>query len=276
MSLLDGERVVVRGAGDLATGCILRLVRAGFRVAALETARPCSIRRTVCLSEAMYDGETEVEGVRARRVASLEELEAALARPGGPVPLLEDPQARVLARLRPLALVDAILAKRNLGTRIGMAEVVVALGPGFEAGVDADAVVETNRGHDLGRVLLNGRAEADTGVPGLVQGIGRDRVLHAPVAGTAVNLKRIGDRVEAGEPVLALEGPGGRTLLPSAIDGMLRGLIRPGYPVPAGLKVADVDPRGQREHCFSVSDKALAVAGGVLEAILRLGARRPR
>jgi len=273
MSLIDGDLVVVRGAGDLATGCILRLVRSGFRVAVLETARPSAIRRTVCLSEAMYEGTAEVEGVRAVRVASPEELQAALARPGGPVPLLDDPGCTVLAQLRPLALVDAIIAKRNLGTRIGMAEVVVALGPGFEAGVDADAVVETNRGHDLGRVLLQGRAEPDTGTPGLVAGMGRERVLHAPVAGTVENLKRIGDLVQAGEPVLALAGPGGRTLLAAGIDGMLRGLIRPGYQAPAGLKLADIDPRGRREHCFTVSDKALAVAGGVLEAILGLGQR---
>jgi len=276
MSLIDGELVVVRGAGDLATGCILRLVRAGFRVAVLETARPSSIRRTVCLSEAMYDGTAEVEGIRARRVADLDELRRALALPGGPVPLLEDPAAAVLPLLQPLALVDAIIAKRNLGTRIGMAEVVVALGPGFEAGVDADAVVETNRGHDLGRVLLQGRAEPDSGTPGLVAGLGRERVLHAPVAGVVENLKRIGDPVRAGEPVLALAGPEGRTVLAAAIDGMLRGLIRPGYQAPAGLKVADIDPRGRRDHCFTVSDKALAVAGGVLEAILGLGHRGRR
>jgi len=276
MSLIDGELVVVRGAGDLATGCILRLVRAGFRVAVLEAARPSSIRRTVCLSEAMYDGTAEVEGIRARRVADLDELRRALALPGGPVPLLEDPAAAVLPLLQPLALVDAIIAKRNLGTRIGMAEVVVALGPGFEAGVDADAVVETNRGHDLGRVLLQGRAEPDSGTPGLVAGLGRERVLHAPVAGVVENLKRIGDPVRAGEPVLALAGPEGRTVLAAAIDGMLRGLIRPGYQAPAGLKVADIDPRGRRDHCFTVSDKALAVAGGVLEAILGLGHRGRR
>jgi xanthine dehydrogenase accessory factor len=274
--MINGDLVVVRGAGDLATGCIARLVRAGFRVAALETAEPSSIRRTVCLSEAMYQGKAEVEGVRAIRTGSMEELLAALERfgPGGPVPLLDDPHCAVLARLRPLALVDAIIAKRNLGTRIGMAEVVVALGPGFEAGVDADAVVETNRGHDLGRVLLRGRAEPDTGTPGLVAGLGRERVLHAPVAGRVSNLKKIGDAVRSGDPVLALIGAEGRVELKAGFDGMLRGLIRPGFQAWAGLKVADVDPRGRREHCFTISDKANAIAGGVLEAILMLGPRR--
>jgi xanthine dehydrogenase accessory factor len=273
MGLVSGELVVVRGAGDLATGVIVRLVRAGFRVAALETARPSAIRRTVCLSEAMYEGRAEVEGVRAVRAGSADELKAMLERPG-PVPLLEDPGCAVLPLLRPLALVDAIIAKRNLGTRIGMAEVVVALGPGFEAGVDADAVVETNRGHDLGRVLRSGRAEPDTGEPGLVAGVGRERVVHAPAAGVVANLKRIGDLVQAGEPILALIDAEGRVTVPAGVGGVLRGLIRPGYQAHAGLKVADVDPRGRREHCFTISDKAMAIAGGVVEAVLMLGGRR--
>jgi xanthine dehydrogenase accessory factor len=270
MSLIEGELVVVRGAGDLATGCILRLVRAGFRVAALETDRPSAIRRSVCLSEAVYEGFAEVEGVRALRVDSAAQLTASL---GGCVPILVDPGGAVLAHLRPVALVDAIIAKRNLGTRIDLAPVVVALGPGFEAGVDAHAVIETNRGHDLGRVLLRGSAEPNTGVPGLVQGFGRERVLHAPCAGRVENLHQIGDRVQAGEPVLALVGAQGRTTLAAAIDGTLRGLIRPGFQAEAGLKVADLDPRCRREHCFTVSDKANAIAGGVLEAILSLGTR---
>ncbi len=273
MILLPGERVVVRGAGDLATGCILRLVRAGFRVAALESAQPSAIRRTVCFSEAIYEGEATVEGVRAVRVDSPEALPAALDDFGSeaPVPILVDPSCSVLPRLRPLALLDAIVAKRNIGTHRGMAPVVVALGPGFAAGTDADAVVETNRGHNLGRVILNGCAEPNTGIPGLIAGIGRERVLHAPVAGVVENLKRIGDRVEAGEPVLLIRGDNGCVPVTSAIEGIVRGLIRTGYAAKAGLKVADVDPRCVREHCFTVSDKARAIAGGVLEAILWLG-----
>lgn len=272
MAMMRGELVLVRGAGDLATGCILRLVRAGFRVAALEAAQPSAIRRTVCLSEAVYEGRAEVEGIAAVRVESLDELASALAQPG-PVPVLVDPQCAALERLRPVALVDAIIAKRNLGTRLAMAPVVVALGPGFEAGVDAHAVVETNRGHDLGRVLLAGRAEPDTGTPGLIAGMGQERVLHSPVHGIAENLRRIGDRVQAGEPVLRIAGPDGEADLAASIDGTLRGLIRPGFPVHARMKVADVDPRCRLEHCFSVSDKARAIAGGVLEAILMLGLR---
>jgi xanthine dehydrogenase accessory factor len=209
-----------------------------------------------------------VEGVAAVRVAGAAEARDLLAHsgPAGPVPVLVDPQCESLVALAPTALVDAIIAKRNLGTRIGMAQVVVALGPGFEAGVDADAVIETNRGHDLGRVLLDGRAEP-------VAGMGRERVLHAPAAGIAENLRRIGDSVRAGEPVLRIAGPDGVAVLEAPIDGVLRGLIRTGFPVHAGMKVGDVDPRGRRDHCFSVSDKARAIAGGVLEAVLMLGGR---
>ena len=265
--------VVVRGAGDLATGCIVRLVHAGFKVAVLESERPSSIRRTVCLSEAIYEGSAEVEGIRAIRVDSLADLQTVLANfgPDGPVPILADPAAESLPALCPAALVDAIIAKRNLGTRKDMAPVVVALGPGFEAGVDAHAVIETNRGHDLGRVLLTGQAEPNTSVPGIIAGVGRERVLYAPVGGTVENLRQIGDRVSAGEAVLQLHGPDGCVPVVSTIDGTLRGLIRQGYEAHAGLKVADVDPRCVHEHCFTISDKARALGGGVLEAILWLG-----
>ncbi len=265
MTLVHGSLVVVRGAGDLATGCIVRLVRAGFRVVALELSRPSAIRRSVSLSEAMYDGSACVEGVRAVRCERVPETWA----PGDPVSLLEDPEGRGLetGELAPLALVDAIVAKRNTGTRIGMAPLVVALGPGFAAGIDAHAVVETNRGHDLGRVILHGSAEADTGTPGLVGGRGRERVLRAPVSGVARPLRAIGDVVEPGEPVLSVEG----VEVHAAIGGVVRGVIRQGFEVVAGFKVADVDPRCVRENCFTVSDKARAIAGGVLEAVLMLG-----
>ena len=268
MSLLRGELVVVRGAGDLATGCILRLVRAGFRVVALEVAAPSAIRRTVSLSEAMYEGSACVEGLAARRCDSLPATWAS----GDPVPILQDPDGQCLGQLRPIALVDAILAKRNLGTRLDMAPVVIALGPGFEAGRDAHAVVETNRGHDLGRVLLAGCAEPNTGVPGLIAGRGGERVLHAPVAGPVEPCCAIGDRVRASDPILIIQG----VTVSSAIDGVVRGLIRPGFVARAGLKIADVDPRGEVAHCYTVSDKARAIAGGVLEAILMLGAGAPR
>ncbi len=261
MSLVGGSLVVVRGAGDLGTGCIVRLVRSGFRVVALETATPLAIRRTVSLSEAMYDGFATVEGVRAFRCQDLPAKWKA-----GEVPLLEDPECRVLGRLSPVALVDAIVAKKNLGTRIDMAPVVVALGPGFEAGRDVHAVIETNRGHDLGRVILSGGAEQNTGEPGLIAGQGARRVVHSPSAGVATPIRAIGDTVEAGEPLLSI----GAVVVSAPIGGVVRGMIRPGLEVPAGFKIADVDPRFIRESCFSISDKARAIAGGVLEAILAL------
>ena len=259
MPLIRDRLVVVRGAGDLATGCIVRLVNAGFRVVALELDRPSAIRRTVSLSEAMYDGSASVEGVRAFRCESVPETWAA-----GEVPILADPECRLVGRLAPVALVDAIVAKRNLGTRLELAPFVVALGPGFEAGRDVHAVVETNRGHDLGRVIFRGSAEGNTGVPGLIAGHDRGRVIYAPVAGAVEALRAIGDTVEAGEPLLSIRG----VAATAAIRGVVRGLIRPGFDANEGLKVADVDPRCMREHCFSVSDKARAIAGGVLEAIL--------
>lgn len=261
MSLVAGRLVVVRGAGDLATGCVVKLVRCGFRVVALETARPTAIRRRVSLSEAVYDGEATVEGVRGFCCGAVPAAWGELE-----VPVLVDPEARVLARVAPFALVDAIVAKRNLGTRIDMAPVVVGLGPGFVAGRDVHAVVETNRGHDLGRVYLEGGAEPNTGTPGAIAGHGEGRVLRAPAAGVAAPLVAIGDVVGAGAPLLSV---GGATVL-SAIGGVVRGLIRPGIEVRAGAKVADVDPRGARESCVTVSDKSRCVGGGVLEAILAL------
>jgi xanthine dehydrogenase accessory factor len=266
----EGGIVLVRGAGDLATGTIVRLSRSGFLVAALEIERPTAVRRMAALSEAVYDGEAEVEGVCARLVGDPRELLEVVA--PGLVPVLADPDCSALAEIRPFALVDAIVAKRNLGTAIRMAPIVVALGPGFKAGIDAHAVVETNRGHDLGRVLWEGSAEPDTGVPGSVGGFGAERVLRAAAAGKVRALRAIGDFVKAGDPVFELEGEE-RGVATSRIDGVVRGIVRDGFPAWAGLKVADIDPRARRENCFTVSDKARAVGGGVLEAILALGGR---
>ena len=274
---MNGARqgfVLVRGAGDLATGVIVRLSRAGFLVAALEVRQPTAIRRTVALSEAMYEGCSTVEGVRAFRVESPGEALARLA--PGIVPILADPSCASLGVLSPMALVDAIMAKRNLGTRIDMAPIVIALGPGFEAGIDAHAVVETNRGHNLGRVLASGKAEPDTGVPGIIGGYGPERVLRAPATGIVEPLCGIGDLLEPGDGIFELVGPeGSRIRVASPFSGVVRGLIRPGFDVSEGFKVADIDPRCRLEHCFSISDKAMAIAGGVLEAILSLGCLPP-
>ena len=254
--------VLIRGAGDLATGVAVRLIRAGCCVVLCDIAQPTSIRRTVAFSEAVRLGETSVEGIRARYAQS---VEAALAlHAQGVVPVLCDPDARCLPALRPGAVVDAILAKRNLGTHIAMAPVVVALGPGFTAGQDCHAVVETMRGHDLGRVYYRGCALPNTGVPGEIGGQSEKRVLRAPADGRFTPLCSIGDAVSPGDTVGAVEGIPLRT----QIGGVLRGILPDGLYVTKGFKAGDVDPRCERAHCFTVSDKARALGGGVLEAIL--------
>ncbi len=255
--------VVIRGGGDLATGTALRLYRAGMEVVVCETAVPTSIRRTVCFSEAVRLGETEVEGVTAR-LAALADLPDLLER--GIVPVLADPEGACIPALAPDAVVDAIIAKRNLGTRMDMAPVVVAAGPGFTAGVDCHAVVETMRGHYLGRVIYDGAALPNTDVPGLIGGYAGERVLRAPADGVFRGVKRIGDHVRAGEAAGYVDG----APMVCTIDGVLRGLLADGVPVRRGMKSGDVDPRCAPEHCLCASDKALAVGGGVLEAILLL------
>jgi xanthine dehydrogenase accessory factor len=254
--------VLIKGAGDLASGVATRLRRCGFPVVMTELPEPLVVRRTVSFAEAVYEDEIAVEGIVARRVIGAAEARQAFDR--GIIPVLVDPDADCRAELGPRVLVDAIVAKRNTGTQPGDAPLVIALGPGFTAGVDCHAVVETNRGHSLGRVIWHGSAEPDTGVPGEVAGRGRERVLRAPADGVLDALAQIGDRVGEGQVVATVDGQE----LCAGIAGVLRGLLRPGIRVTAGLKVGDVDPRGVREHCFTVSDKSLAIAGGVLEAIL--------
>jgi xanthine dehydrogenase accessory factor len=270
----NGELVVVRGGGDLGTGVVLRLKSAGFRVIILETAQPMAIRRTVSLAEAVYQGQSTVEGVQARLAADPEEARVLLAE--GLIPVLIDPDCALLPSLAPVALVDAVMAKRNTGIRRGMAPVVIALGPGFEAGGDVDAVIETNRGHQLGRVIWDGTAQTDTGVPGDIAGWKIERVVKAPVSGTVEALASIGQMMHKGDPVLALNGAEGRVLVEARLDGVLRGLIHPGLVVEQGEKIADIDPRGTPDSCLTASDKALAVAGGVLEALLKLRGRVKR
>jgi len=257
-------RVVVKGGGDLGAGVAYRLHRCGFRVVVTETEQPTVIRRAVAFASAVYEGAVTVDGVTARLVE--DDAGIAACWEAGEAAVLVDPQAAVIERLRPDAVVDAILAKRNLGTRITDAPVVVALGPGFVAGVDCHAVVETNRGHNLGRVLLEGSAEPNTGVPGSVGGESARRVLRAPQDGVFRAVRAIGDMVQVGEVVAHVDDAPVR----SQLDGVVRGLLHDGLPVHTGMKSGDVDPRGVVSHCFTISDKALAVGGGVVEAILHL------
>ena len=255
--------VVIRGGGDIATGIALRLYRSGMEVVLCERAQPTVIRRTVAFAEAVRLGETEVEGVTARR-AEPEEIPELLEL--GIVPVLVDPEAACAQALAPDALVDAILAKRNLGTTIDMAPVVVAAGPGFTAGEDCHAVVETMRGHYLGRVLYEGSALPNTNVPGLIGGYAGGRGLRAPADGVFRGALPIGSQVEAGD----VAGYVGEVPMVCTIGGVLRGLLADGVAVHKGMKSGDVDPRCEADHCLCASDKALAVGGGVLEAIVRL------
>ena len=261
------DLIVVRGGGDLATGTIHRLWSAGLRVLVLEAEHPAAIRRQVSLCEAVYEGETTVEGLRAVRVESLEAAEAVWAE--NAVPVLVDPKGSCLKQARPAVLIDAIIAKKNLGTTREMAPLTIALGPGFVAGRDVDVVVETKRGHKLGRIIREGAAAPNSGVPGIIGGYGAERVIHAPEAGIFRNRHAIADLVTAGETIAVIEMPDGNTVsVTTQIDGILRGLLRDGYPVTRGFKVADVDPRrSELENCFLISDKARCIAGSVLELV---------
>lgn len=259
--------VIIRGAGDIATGIALRLHRAGFQIIMTDLPQPTSIRRTVCFSEALRLGEVLVEDVRARRADSAREaLDIAKA---GDIAVLADPECTLLPELHPAALVDAILAKHNLGTRRDMAPVVIAVGPGFTAREDCHAAVETMRGHTLGRVLYHGSPIPNTGVPGVIGGYSTERVLRSPAAGVFEPKMEIGQMVKAGEVAAVVSG---QPML-CTIDGCLRGLLQGGLTVPAGMKCGDIDPRCKRDHCFQASDKSLAVGGGVLEALLHFGCR---
>lgn len=260
-----GALVVVRGGGDLGTGVAHRLVRAGYRVVVLECGAPRAVRRAVAFAEAVHAGEVEVEGVRASRVEA-----GAVVSGGGrveAVPVVVDPDGELMARLAPDVVVDARMAKRNLGTTRDDAPLTVGLGPGFEAGLDVDLVIETKRGHSLGRVIESGAALPDTGVPGEVGGVSSGRLLRAPADGEFRASKGIGDSVDAGDEV----GRVGEAPVTAQTAGMIRGLMADGLSVERGDKLGDVDPRGTSIDPRAISDKARAVGGAALEALLSRG-----
>lgn len=256
------SRVWIRGAGDLATGIALKFFRAGFKVIMSDTSVPTTVRRTVAFSPAIYMGEAEVEGVRARLCESIKMIDEIT----NAIPVIVDPEGDIMREYKPDVIIDAIIAKKNIGTRINDAKIVIGVGPGFRAGADCHGVVETKRGHDLGRVLWEGSAIPNTGVPGNIGGYTGERIIRANVEGEFKPVVSIGDIVSTGdllayckdEPVYA------------SIDGVVRGLLQEGVFVKPGMKSGDIDPRGKREYCFSVSDKANAIGGGVLEAVLSL------
>lgn len=258
--------VIVRGGGDLATGVIHRLWSAGFKVLVLEAAHPAAIRRQVSLCEAVYQGTATVEGLTARLIGDISEAEAVWA--AGEVPMLVDPEGKCMETVKPAVVVDAIIAKVNMGTHRGMAPATIALGPGFVAGQDVDTVIETSRGHKLGRVIRSGGAKPNTGIPGIIGGYGKERVMHSPAEGILRNVHAIGDIVEAGTEIAYIETEQGRVPVLATISGIIRGLIRDGYPVTVGFKIADIDPRREElENCWLISDKARCIAGSVLEQV---------
>jgi len=254
--------VLIKGGGELASGVAHRLSQCYFKVCITEIPQPQAVRREVTFCEAVYDGKKEVEGVIATLTSSPDDIFQVWQE--GKLPLLVDPEAKVKDILKPDVLVDAIIAKKNLGTKISDASLVIGLGIGFQAGKDVHVVIETNRGHNLGKVILQGEAEPNTGIPGEIAGVSAERVFRAAKAGRFSTNKKIGDYIQAGEVVAFVDGAPVKAL----VGGVIRGLLRDGVEVHKGMKAGDVDPRGIKENCYTISDKARSIAGGVLEAIL--------
>ena len=267
------KKVLIKGAGDLATGIACRLYNCGFQIVMTEIAVPTTVRRTVAFSRAVYEGEAVVEGIRGILCKSPKEINQAVD--NKKIAVIVDEKWQTVQTWKPDVVVDAIIAKRNLGTSINDGPIVIGAGPGFEAGRDCHCVIETKRGHDLGRCLWQGSAVPNTGVPGIIGGYGEERLIKAPCEGIFQGAKEIGDRVEAGDTVgYVIRENGEKAPVTVAISGVLRGLLQDGVRVTKGMKSGDVDPRDVEKNCYTVSDKARAIGGGVLEAILAMEYRR--
>lgn len=260
-------KIIVRGGGDLATGIIYSLTEAGFRVLVLESETPSAIRRQVAFSEAVYEGRTQVEERTAVRIETLQDAQAVWEQKE--IPVLVDPMGNSIEAFQPDILVDAIIAKKNLGTVMTMAPLTIGVGPGFCAGVDVHAVVETKRGHKLGRIIRKGEAIPNTGIPGNIGGFTKERVIHSPEEGILHNICPIGSIVKKGETIASLSAKTGEEIpIPATLNGILRGMIRDGYAVTKGFKIADIDPRmDELKNCFTISDKSRCIAGAVLQLV---------
>ena len=260
---MNRDVVIIKSGGDIATGVIQKLYRVGFRVLALEAEKPTSIRRTVCFSEAIYEGKKTVEGITAIHVKNIKEIYDAWEKDF--VPVIVDPIGLYVEKIKPLAVVDAILAKKNTGLKREMASITIGIGPGFVAGKDCNVAIESNRGHNMGKLIFEGAAESNTGIPGNIGGYTSDRLLKSPDDGIITVKHDIGDFVKAGEVIAQVNNID----INAKIGGILRGLIRDGTFVTKGFKVGDVDPRvEQLNNFFTISDKAMAIGGAVLEAIM--------
>jgi xanthine dehydrogenase accessory factor len=259
------DLVIVRGAGDIATGVIQKLHRAGFKVVSLEVPLPTAIRRKVSLCEAIYEGEYIVEDIKAKKIDDICDLDFCFS--NNVVPIIIDSKGDIIEKLNPIAVVDATLCKKNIGTSKSMAPITIALGPGYEANKDVDIVIETMRGHNLGRLIFKGPAQKNTGIPGKVGGFDKERVIHSTCEGNVKLLKDIGSFVKKGELICKVND----AEIYATIDGLLRGIIREDSYVPKGMKIADIDPRKEEyENCFTISDKARTIGGAVLEGLLFL------
>ncbi|WCE31697.1 selenium-dependent molybdenum cofactor biosynthesis protein YqeB [Vibrio sp. SCSIO 43137] len=258
------DLVMIRGAGDIATGVASRLFNAGYRVVMCDIEQPTMIRCSVSFGQCLYDGSVTIEGITATRADDARMAEKLMA--DGKIAVIVDSECQSIKTLKPAFVVDAILAKRNLGTKKDMAPVTIALGPGFTAGEDCHAVIETNRGHYLGSIIYQGTAMENTGVPGNIAGYTHQRVIRAPAEGTFTSPYKLGDIVKEGDVIAHV---GDKPVIAS-LDGMLRGLLNSGLTVTEGFKIADIDPRGEKADFRTVSDKARAIGGGVLEAMLYL------
>lgn len=267
---MSNRPVVIRGAGEMASGTAHRLLGAGFAVVMSELPRPLAVRRQVSFAQAVYCGEHTVEGVKGRRVKNGEQARKVLQR--GEIAVFPHPLAgRDLEGLKPRALVDATLAKKNTGTFKDEAPVVIGLGPGFSAPDEVHAVIETQRGHHLGRIYYQGQARPNTGQPGLIAGYSSERVMRAPAGGQFNSQRKIGEWVEKGQEVGCI---GKAYPVTAPISGVIRGLLFPGLQVEKGVKLGDIDPRGCREYCFTISDKARSIGGAVLEALMYLEGKK--
>ncbi len=264
MKTMKNLIIGIKGAGEMATGTACRLFQSNFkRIFMMETDNPMAVRRQVSFCEAIHDDQIIVEGITARKIIHPDEIQAAWD--SNTIPVIVDPDWESIKAIQPHVVIDAIIAKKNLGTHLYEAPLVISLGPGFEAGTDVHVAIETNRGHNLGRLILNGCPEANTGIPGNTSGYTYERVLRAPCPGIFNSDLDIGAMVKKGQKI----GHVDNTPVIAPIDGVLRGQIRHNTRVNHKLKIGDIDPRGNIEYCTAVSEKARAIGGSVLEAILK-------
>ena len=265
---MNKKLVIVRGGGDVATGTIQKLKRVGFDVLVLEIGRPTCIRRNVAVAQAIFEGEIKIEDIEAIYCKDKSEIEKAFAE--DKIAVTVDPEGRFIEEMKPICVIDGILAKKNLGTKKGMAPITIGLGPGFVAGEDVDLVIETNRGHDLGRLIFEGSAAKNTGNPGNINGFTTERILRSSANGKLHIIKDLGSVVKKGEPVALVDGKE----IYAGLDGMVRGMINEGIEVTKGMKIGDVDPRVIPRNAKTISDKARLIGGGSLEGLLIMKRRK--